>query len=401
MIGWIGLSRRAVASAEQALRTDQKGVRDEVGFLALHQVFSDYLFPGTSVLHTRLRYALFVPWLVMRSNGDEKRLRADQLLLTRQLCKFDGGQDGVIGGTLLDEPSQTATMIYWSAIGRWGLLRSRPGQPLASRSQVLRRFKALALDGRVQVIDGEPTDSVDVQPFVTMPSPPSEFLRKGEPIAFELTSSEKEFMRDQLMGVSISPGGELARTKPSLLARLAEKRTKLAEASAVWHLRDLKVADTADRDVLELACHASALGGIGRAVYSALVESAKNTDTGETSDRFAKALSVMRGGHGNHAKALDIKALRTFAPELSTSLLDVLEQTMRWVRTGRVSPDDLADVYRCAESERKKDRARLGPSLAAQKRRAEWNTPKMPYPEPAILHYRWNNVRGLLSDLTV
>lgn len=62
-VGWVLLSREAVARAEEALDPDDRGVRDEVGFLALHQGFADWFFPGTSVLHTRLRYVLFVPWL--------------------------------------------------------------------------------------------------------------------------------------------------------------------------------------------------------------------------------------------------------------------------------------------------------------------------------------------------
>ncbi len=75
MIGWIMLSRQAVASAEAALKSDELGVRDEVGFLNLHQAFSDRFFPGTSVLHTRLRYALFVPWLMAHAQGDAAQLR--------------------------------------------------------------------------------------------------------------------------------------------------------------------------------------------------------------------------------------------------------------------------------------------------------------------------------------
>ena len=39
------------------------GVRDEIGFLTIHQGYADRFFPGTSVLHTRARYAVFVPWL--------------------------------------------------------------------------------------------------------------------------------------------------------------------------------------------------------------------------------------------------------------------------------------------------------------------------------------------------
>lgn len=41
VIGWIQLSRKAVARAEQALNDQRLGVRDEIGFLALHQSFAD------------------------------------------------------------------------------------------------------------------------------------------------------------------------------------------------------------------------------------------------------------------------------------------------------------------------------------------------------------------------
>ena len=43
----------------------QQDTRDEIGFLLIHQGFADRFFPGTSVLHTRVRYALFVPWLFL------------------------------------------------------------------------------------------------------------------------------------------------------------------------------------------------------------------------------------------------------------------------------------------------------------------------------------------------
>jgi len=36
---------------------------DEIGVGAIRHTISDILFPGTSTLHTRIRYVLFVPWL--------------------------------------------------------------------------------------------------------------------------------------------------------------------------------------------------------------------------------------------------------------------------------------------------------------------------------------------------
>ena len=61
--GWTFLSRDALRRAERQLSGTGEGVRDEIGFLIVHQRYADYFFPRTSVLHTRLRYALFVPWI--------------------------------------------------------------------------------------------------------------------------------------------------------------------------------------------------------------------------------------------------------------------------------------------------------------------------------------------------
>ena len=123
MIGWILLSREAVARAEEALASTEKGVRDEVGFLALHQGFADRFFPGTSVLHTRLRYVLFVPWLMneVASNGGTdiaRRFSAAETALAGQL-KGGPDSDGIIGGRVWPRPTaQPPSMTYWSALDR-------------------------------------------------------------------------------------------------------------------------------------------------------------------------------------------------------------------------------------------------------------------------------------------
>src|SRR3546814_2584275 len=51
------------ARAKAQMDEESTGVRDEIGFLTIHQGYADLFFPGTSVLHTRARYLLFVPWL--------------------------------------------------------------------------------------------------------------------------------------------------------------------------------------------------------------------------------------------------------------------------------------------------------------------------------------------------
>src|SRR6478672_9381031 len=84
--GWTLLSRNALRRAEMQLRDETEGVRDEVGFLALHQAYADRFFPGTSVLHTRLRYALFVPWLYQDIAKHPNRQRVAQLVEAREIA---------------------------------------------------------------------------------------------------------------------------------------------------------------------------------------------------------------------------------------------------------------------------------------------------------------------------
>jgi hypothetical protein len=101
--------------------------------------------------------------------------------------------------------------------------------------------------------------------------------------------------------------------------------------------------------------------------------------------------------HGVAAKALDISALKTLVPGLPSYLIDVLSETQKWLQSSQQKVDGLRDVYQRAEVQRKGVRARLASNLGGQGRRADWSAEKHPLAEP--LHFRWDNVRRLLSDL--
>lgn len=397
MIGWIQLSRSAVASAEQALKADSQGVRDEVGFLALHQAFSDRFFPGTSVLHTRLRYVLFIPWLMERAGGDPALLRKYELELTKQLKDYPKGNQGVIGATVWpDEPSQTPSMAYWSALNRWGILRPRADGATASRRQTLKRIEAIHQQsaGRRHEVDGEQLYEHEPSPFAQLPAPPLELLKAGETLDFRLSKDERAFMRRQLLGLRRSPECP----EQSLLARLVEERLPVADIDTPWADSILAVASEEDRRALLLAKNMSALAGIGRAVYAALVEQLKANGSSDYPARHRDHLDEMVTVHGKAARALDIDQLKALIPGLSTQLLAVLNVTQQWLNSKTSALTELQPVYANAESLRKGARARLASSLAGQKRRAEWESDEHPLAEP--LHYRWRNVRTLLTDLS-
>ncbi len=390
MIGWIQISRNAVAIAEQALQTDSQGVRDEVGFLELHQAFSDRFFPGTSVLHTRLRYILFIPWLMELSCGDPNLFREYELKLTEQLKDSPKDNQGVIGATVWPElPSQTASMIYWSALSRWKILS---GDISVSRQAILKRIKVTHKQSNDQLnqIDGEFLFHHESSPFVLLPAAPPELLKSGKVLNFRLTKQERNFIRKKLIGVRVASDNQ----EQSLLARLADLRLPVAALDVPWADEILSVSSESDKHALLLAKNVSALAGIGRAVYTALVEKQK----ADYSSRHFEHLKYMVDEHGKQGCALDINKLKNLFPNLSPEPLNVLIKTQYWLKSkSKNLTKELQQTFTDAEQIRKGSRARLSQSLAGQKRRAEWIGDEHPLAEP--LHYRWRNVRILLTDL--
>ena len=400
MIGWVLLSREAVARAEEALASNEKGVRDEVGFLALHQGFADRFFPGTSVLHTRLRYVLFVPWLMEKVAADAateitRKFSAAETDLAGQLKAGPGPDpDGIIGGRVW--PRQTAqppSMAYWSALGSWGILRPQSDGSLPSRTQTLHTLarRSARLKSRLTDDDGGALDDGATSPFVSLPRVPKTLRVQGEPLDFALLPAEQTFLRRHLLGVRRPDV-----TGRSLLARLTEAGVG-PDADDLWVTEIADVADSDDRAALVTARQAAALAGIGRAVYAALVELARAKDGLPESTIHQDHLEKMIELHGHDAGDLDLNALNDFLPNLPEDLSDVLSETLAWVAVRDPVPSALSETYSKAERNRKGLRARLTDTVAGRQRRAEWDPEEHRPAEP--LHYRWPNVRRLLTDL--
>ena len=396
--GWTLLSREDLKRAETQLREDVEGVRDEIGFLALHQAYADRFFPGTSVLHTRLRYVLFVPWLYQRliERGERQvgaALEREEVALAGQLRKHDN--DGVIGGRSYPEPtSQPASMVYWTALGTWRILRPQPGGGYPARAAVHRLLARgtaglrLRDEDRQLIEENEPL-------FAGVPSPPPAWRSAEAVLDFRLTGEETRFVRGCLLAVQ-RPAAEGV---PSLMARLVH--TRLLPDTDLWDARVQRAADEDDRKALHRAQQASALAAIGRAVYAALVETMRDReDRLPTERRHRPLLREVLEQYRDLALALDIDAIQQDAPHgLSAGVMEVLRETQAWVERRRAPIEDLHRCYERAELRRKGRRARLVGSLLGRERRAEW-TPDG-HAEAAALHYRWFQVRRLLLDLQV
>ena len=375
------------------MASDTQGVRDEIGFLQIHQGYADRFFPGTSVLQLRLRYALFVPWmyqgLLKRPPRGDVRMAvraAEQQLVER----LKGESPGVIG---LDSPNfiaaQPPSLVYWNALSAWGLLRTSEAGRYFTRAEVHAAIAA----GKV-ARDDEGTALHDlIEPFNALPAPPADW-ESDRALQFVLRPKERTFLSDRWKKLSC-PGDKL---RPALLARLAEHVIpNAAEIASCWSDEIMEVAGE-ERRTLRRAQSAASLAAVGRAVYAALVEEMREkTDRLPTPNVHRDWLIQVLEDHAEMALGTDVDQLSADIGGLPAKLRPVLEETLAWLAKRRRSPAPLLEVFRLAEWERKGLRARLSNPLACKKRREEWDSDIYQPAQP--LHYRWFRVRRMLADL--
>ena len=90
ILAWLDFNTAERERAQRVLALlDQREARDELGLGGIRDSFSDYLFPGTSTIQTRLRYLFFVPWIYQdldrrRTPSREVVARARKIELDRQ-----------------------------------------------------------------------------------------------------------------------------------------------------------------------------------------------------------------------------------------------------------------------------------------------------------------------------
>ncbi|TBN54446.1 hypothetical protein EYR15_06345 [Hansschlegelia quercus] len=345
------------------------------------------------MLHTRLRYALFVPWQFLDQSGKssanaQDALKRAEIGLAKRLK--DRGEQGVIGGLtwpqLADQPPSST---YWSALDAWGILRRDGRNRVPNRGTVHTRLSASR-----PTMDDEGRPLIEVEAlFVALPQPPKDWSA-DTPLSFNLRDDEREFLRERLSHI---PAPEPLRHL-SLLSQLA--RHEIDPPLSLWDKAIIKLAGP-DAAPLRRARAVAALAAIGRGVYAALVEDRRELLDGRETPRLHRAqLGRLLREHGARAaselNSANLHLVEDDIGDLPPRLRTVLAQTLDWVHEGATDPTALVGAYEAAEG-RKGLRSRLPDTASARTRRAEWDASDHPVGYP--LHYRWGSVSGLLSDL--
>ena len=219
VLAWLDYSEADQRRAREIVRMfSQPESRDELGLGQIRDALSDMLFPGTSVLLTRARYLLFVPWLYRE--GARLRRQGSQLsswvdTQERRLIgalRNGGDSSGLIGGVVGEQVQNLPSTIYWNSLRRFGILR-HDGTPtqIAGLRQASR-----PLDDTTEFV--ERSDAV-WDP--SMPGPPEDF--------FALTSCDFTLTRDEATWLAERIGQAAPDTLLEFLVGKGSRRPDVAQ----------------------------------------------------------------------------------------------------------------------------------------------------------------------------
>lgn len=239
------VDRRRMQEVVQLFR--EPDTIDDLGIGSIRDAFSNLLFPGTSVLHTRARYLLFVSWIYRRLERQQVRsaevadiARRYEIRLIDALLA-GGEQRDVIGGRARGGLKQLPSEAYWSGLRTLGL-RLFPG----TRAQYHRSFDALRQAAREMPHD--PSRSGD-EPVDSWTRPnwhrtldeleQDDFLSETD---FRLTWEEAEYLRDRIVA-----------SVPETLLAFLVARPPAARADLPWQHPDVGALPPKLAKELELA----------------------------------------------------------------------------------------------------------------------------------------------------
>lgn len=359
--------------------------RDELGIGRIRDALSDQLFPGTSVIQTRLRYMLLLPRMFIDLENSRvaakdfaDRARIEELALNKRLKL----QDGAFGKDSGDALKRLASSVYWAGLRSWGiLLRSGSQRDYYAAIDQIRAERGHRLRFEDGLHDSEllgPTWHPDIHTLVA-----SATLQDG---SFALTCEEAVFIREQW-----------ARNHAgSLLTWLAQDETRLRDcgcAGLPWLHPQLPRAPEALQALVEHARRFSGLSHGAALVYNLALAEASNSP--DRQDEYGQALK--RWISDVPALMLDTWDMAAFWEQVQqgdkpvqTPLRSFVDGWLALVKAGKADSAQARALVKRREGAMKGDLSRFRPENLPR-----WNGAS----GVGRLNYRWSITKTHLADL--
>jgi hypothetical protein len=206
-VNWLYLSQEDMRKAREIIAAaGPDSTVDVLGLGNPAEKISDLLFPGTSTLHTELRYVIFTPAILyaMKEKGGVpdpfgmlKRKEAELIISLQK----GGETTGVIGRTRGEELRYWPSITYWTAFNAFETL----GSGYYDRGQVLEKLSS-SMDIELVSDDGDATVVRD-EAFVSDPEYRAialslfkdiKDIRWPDKMDFKLKKKEADFLKKRL-----------------------------------------------------------------------------------------------------------------------------------------------------------------------------------------------------------
>lgn len=388
-VAWLDTSAEEQRRVREVLSLfAQSESRDELGIGQVRDAFSELLFPGTSVLQTRARYFLVVPWLyrvgstrrsgpalVAWVEGRERRLI--------EVMRNDGDTEGLIGRLAGPNVKLLPSTIYWSGLVRYGILHRDIGQHRLGSAPSVTEADELA-------------ERVHAGWHPTLPQPPEGF---PESLAggFSLTRTEASWLAERMR----------ATAPDRLLAHVLTTDVPVAPDSyGPWDDPVTQGAPAAAAEVLHQA-ELFSLGMHGAALLYNLLLGEAYQEAGLTRiqapvDEYRDWLTEWSDLCQAAAGRLTVwdrdrmwEIIRTANPRIGVTTRAFVDLWLDAVATGKATAasgdERLRSLVRNRELQQKRGQARL----ANRNLLTTWSGAS----GTARLAYRWGTVRQLVADI--
>lgn len=356
---------------------------DELGIGTVRDTFADLLFPGTSTLHTRARYLLFVPWLVTAIASQRlpleratAELRHRETRLIEALLAGEHEGQGVIGKVARASLKRMPSEVYWGALGRYRIRRCTDGPQ--------QHFRAVTATVVL------PPDEEDEGPahlydphFAQLPPTPPDLDTVA---TFQLSPEEAEFLHERIQ----------ATCQGSYLAWLLRHRTP-DQTRNPW---DDSLTEGLDAEPLRVLTHARRLHHLyegASLLYNLLLARQASWDGGV--DDYEDRLTGWAASEELHVAAEewdrdDFWALVFDSRRVNVGTRDFVDAWVGLVRTEPASTrtgSQAAELIELRERRLKRARSRFVNKDALDKWEGGAGL--------GGLLYRWSNARTLVNDI--
>ncbi len=397
-IAWLDVSAEEQRKAREfiALFTQSES-RDELGIGQIRDALSNILFPGTSVIQTRARYFLYVPWIYLegqRRGKSGKELtswveaRERRLIeVLRKAGTSAGDLAGLIGVEAGERLKVLPSAIYWNGLMTFGILRRDVAAEQLSAERA--RHEGGASDELAE------RESSTWSPSI--PQPPVGYPDQLD-TAFALRPEEARWLAERI--------NQSSATRDSLLARIVSGSARTLDNSfGPWDDPAGLVDDPALRARLEHA-ELFSLGMHGASLLYNLLVAERYVDLGYNREPnvIAKYQDLIEKwaaectGNRQRLAAWDRAAMWDLVRSKNTRIglptITFVENWLGYVTSGRAMNTVGDPAIRNLVRERELRRGKQS-RLQNDKLLANWSGES----GAGRLNYRWGTVRRIVRDI--